>query len=532
LPLRGLVLALVVAVLASVPRAAFAQDRRIEAAAKEAIRRARGDFSAADFDSALALLLKASRACGTIRCSAPTRAALLRDAGVMQLRRREKEKAAALFAEAQRVDRKIELPPLYDAPDIRAAWKGTAGESTPVEPAMPQPTGDFTHTPVSEQAALTPVPVYVEYAGSDAVESVAVKYKGPGDADWKRVNLVHSGRGWGGLIPCNDVKVGTLNYYVQGFDSGGSPNALSGDPKHTFHVPIRRAIVGAPPSLPGQSPPSRCNGSPESIAEVPPGSEEPATCVDDSMCNGGACEGGHCVSPSRAEESTTEFARVWVGISGSVDIAFLPATSDACKLTTPGALPYNSQGYYCTNPDGSDYPNRTSGGENGSIPSTSSSNADQASSSTQFGDIRVLATFDYALSANLLAGARAGFVTHSYPGSAAAHTPLHLELRATYLFGNHPLAHVGFAPLAFINGGYGEFDAHEPITMVENGVPGKLTRDAWRVGGPGFIGLGGGFRYGFSQRVGFTAALKGALAFGGHIVFETIAPELGLQYGF
>ena len=529
-------LALVAMLVASVPRAASAQDRRIEAAAKEAIRRARGDFSAADFDSALALLLKASRACGTIRCSAPTRAALLRDAGVMQLRRREKDKAAALFAEALRVDRKIELPAVYDAPDIRAAWSSATGEGSAAaaEPApTPQPTGDFTHTPVAAQAALTPIPVYVEYTGSDSVASVAVKYKGAGDSDWKRVNLVRTGRGWGGLIPCDGAKLGVLQYYVQGFDSGGSPNAVSGDPKHPFHVPIRRAIVGSPPSLPGQSPPSACTGSAaEAAAEAPPSSEEPASCVDDSMCNGGACQDGHCIAPSRAEESSTEFARVWIGVSGSVDIAFLPGTSDACKLTTPGALPYNSQSYYCTNPDGTDYPNRTNGAENGSIPSTATSNADQASSSTQFGDVRILATFDYALSANFLAGARAGYVTHSYPGSAAAHTPLHLELRATYLFGNRPLAHVGFAPLALIDAGYGEFDAHESISVVQTSVPGQLTRDAWRVGGPIFVGIGGGFRYSFSQRVGFTAALKGALAFGNHILFETIAPEVGLQYGF
>jgi hypothetical protein len=519
------------------PRVAFAQDHRIETAAKQAMKRARADFSAADYDGGLARLLKASRACGTIRCSAPTRAALLRDTGVMQLRRGNGGKAAQLFLEALKVDKHVELGPPYDAADVVAAWNAATQESG--ADASPQPTGDFVHTPVPEQAENTPVPVYVEYAGSDAVSSVVAKYSG-GGGDWKRVNLVKMGQGWGGLIPCADVKIGVLRYYLQGFDSGGSPNALSGDPKRPFHVAIRRSVVGQPPSLPGQPPPVACapgpEGSPAIPAENPP-EAGPMQCIDDSQCNGGVCTDGRCAEPTEHhDESQTRYARFWVGVSLSLDVVLLPDASDVCKLTS-AAIPLNGKGYYCTNPsDGSDFPTRASPGENASM--TSPGTAGQVAGGPAVGNVRVLASFDFALTPNWLLGARFGVVTHAYPGSAAANDgkafgpPIQLELRGTYVLGKNALAHSGFSPMAFLDAGVGRFDAPRDVSVTEAGVPGQLPKRAWRSGGPGFVGIGAGARYQFSQRIAFNAAVKLAAAFGGSGVFTTFGPEIALQYGF
>ncbi|MGO8997326.1 MAG: hypothetical protein ACLQVI_28760 [Polyangiaceae bacterium] len=523
------------ALVALAPRAAFAQDRRIEVAAKEAMRRARADFSAADYDGGLARLLKATRACGTIRCSAPTRAALLRDTGVMQVRRGNGGKAAQLFVEALQVDKRVEIPPVYDVPDVRGAWNAALEESN--SEATPQPTGDFTHTPAPEQAVSTPLPIYVEYGGSDQVASVIAKYRAVDATDWKRVNLVRSGRGFGGMIPCADVKLGVMRYYIQGFDSGGSPNALSGDPKHPFHVAIRKALVGSPPSLPGQPPPATCAAG-EATAAVPPAEkppeEGPAQCIDDSQCNGGVCTNGRCAEPEHREESRTNYAHVWVGVSLSVDVVVLPGASDVCKLT-PTALPENSAGYYCTNPDGSDYPSRASTTENNAL---AAGNAGQAPSSLVFGDIRVLASFDYAFTSNLLVGARFGAVLNGYSGTVAAKNgrafgePIHAELRGTYVFGKNALAHSGFSPMLFVGGGIAQYDASENIIVTQTGIPGWLPKTAWLTSGPGFVGVGGGVRYQFSQRVAFNAALKLDAAFGANGVLPSFGPEIALQYGF
>jgi hypothetical protein len=52
------------------------------------------------------------------------------------------------------------------------------------------------HTPVSEQASNTPVPVYVEYEGSSALKSVSVKYRPRGATDWKRIELARTLSAW------------------------------------------------------------------------------------------------------------------------------------------------------------------------------------------------------------------------------------------------------------------------------------------------------------------------------------------------
>ena len=509
-------------------RPAAAQERRIETAAKEALKRARTDFSAADFNAALARLLKAGKACGTIRCSAPTRAALLRDEGVMQLRRGEAGKAAALFAEAVRTDKKVDLPKAYDVPDVRAAWDAATGSGEGVaEVNEPQPTGDFTHTPVNEQAVNTPVPLYVEYSGSEHVASVVVKYKAPGGSEWKKVTLGQMGSGWGGSIPCAEVKLGKLLYYLQGFDASGSPNVLSGNPKKPFHTMIKPSITGAPPSLPGQSPPATCTGA-QDESEV----SSAATCIDDSQCNGGACENGHCTEPTAHAETERGFARVWIGVSGSLDIVPLKSANDVCALT-PSATPFNSAGYTCTNPNGSDFPTRSSPTENNTLtPGT----AGKLDGGPAIGDVRLLVSFDYAFSANLLVGVRAGMVVHTGAGPSAfvghgMREPDHFEARGTYVFGSDALTHSGFAPLVFVDFGAAHFDAGRTVAVLQSNIPGQLQKNAWLVGGPLFGGGGVGVRYAFSQRFAFTSSLKVAQTIGGGSLLS-IGPEVGLAYGF
>jgi len=334
--------------------------------------------------------------------------------------------------------------------------------------------------------------------------------------------------GWGGSIPCGDVKLGTLLYYVQGFDAAGSPNALSGDPKNPFHTTIRASITGTPPSLPGQSPPVACTGAQAATPEL----SAAASCIDDSQCNGGACENGHCAEPTPRTETARGFARVWIGFSGSLDIVPLSSANDVCALTS-SALPYNTAGYTCTNPNGSDFPSRTLPAENDTL---TPGNAGHVNGGPAEGDVRLLVSLDYAISANVLAGVRAGSVVNTGAGAAAfsghgMKAPLQVEVRGTYVFGADALTHSGFAPLVFVDAGMARFDAGRTVSVTQTGIAGPLQKNAWRVGGPWFAGAGGGVRYAFSQRIAFTAALKIANAFGGGALWS-IGPEVGLAYGF
>jgi hypothetical protein len=148
-----------------------------------------------------------------------------------------------------------------------------------------------------------------------------------------------------------------------------------------------------------------------------------------------------------------------------------------------------------------------------------------------------MVSFDYALSPSLLLGARVGYVMGAYTGTAAVQngrafgSNIMGEARVTYLFGEEPLAHVGFAPTAFLGAGVAEFDGHTTTAVNVNNVAGTLPVDAWVTNGPFFADVGGGVRYAFSARFGLTVAARINTVFGGNGFLATYGPEVGMAYG-
>src|SRR5206468_1092851 len=140
---------------------------------------------------------------------------------------------------------------------------------------------------------------------------------------YKRASLTKMGTGYGGTIPCDDVKAGLMRYYIQGFDAAGDPMALSGDPKRPYVVHLRQTIGGLGPSLPGQPPPRSC-----SAGESGATSDEPSTTES---------------TPPETKDAS-EYARFWVGVAGSFDLQTLPPVEDSCKLSQRG---FQQSGYYC-----------------------------------------------------------------------------------------------------------------------------------------------------------------------------------------
>lgn len=316
-----------------------------------------------------------------------------------------------------------------------------------------QPIGDFTHTPPAMQAVRTPLPLFFGYAGSVPVATVTLRYKATGMREYRRIALTKMKGGWGGLVPCADVARGVMRYYVLGASSDGSPVVGNGSAREPYWVPIRAKISGDPPSLPGSPPPSSCSDGADAAPTAPTGvapSEQPRkklevgdACDENAQCDSGRCKAGECIDAEvKRKEVSGDYARVWIGVSGSIDFVSLPAADDVCKLTSQG-VPSNSAGYYCTHPDGVDFPSRAAPTENTTI---TKGNGGSAPGGIAGRDVRAMVSFDYALSANFLLGARLGWVFNTYPGTAASHdghgfaTPIHLEIRATYLFGDAPLA--------------------------------------------------------------------------------------------
>jgi hypothetical protein len=412
-----------------------------------------------------------------------------------------------------------------------------------------QPSGDFAHAPPAMQKVHTPLPVFFAYAGKAKLVTVTLRYKGDGMREYKRVTLSKMKGGWGGAIPCSDVARGVMRYYVIGSTADGTPVAGNGSAREPYWVPIRATIQGDAPRLPGQAPPKSCDDESAAEPEPPPSPPPPPpsapntkklelgeACDEGAQCDSGACKAGECVdAPVKRADVVGDYARIWIGASGSIDFVPLPSGDDVCRLNAQG-VPANAAGYYCTLPDGPDFPSRASTAENNTIAKGGGGSAPGGLSGR---DVRAMVALDYAFSASLLVGVRLGWVFGTTTSTAASRdghglsTPIHLELRATYLFGEEPLARSGFAPYLFAGGGVSELDAQTTVLVTQNNVAGQRPMQAWITAGPVFVAAGGGGRFALSPRAAVLGGVRVMGAFGGVSgVLPSIAPELSVQYGF
>jgi hypothetical protein len=560
---------------------AWAQNKTVESAAKALQKKAMDeDYLNVDLDKAAERLNQAISKCGSDKCNANLRALLRRDLATVYMAGNKKDEALATMIDALKIDGSITLDANFRTKELdgiyAAAKKGGGGSSTPSGGGGGTPSGDFTHTPASEQAVRTPLPIYVEYGGSEAVTKVVVKYKGFGMTEFKTLELKKIGTGWGANIPCADIQQGDMAYYIQGFNANNDPVATGGDRNNPYKTSIAKTISGEAPHLPGQQPAAQCADTGDCPPDIPGCNKkvgvvddnlkgEGEDCEEDSQCKSGTCKDDKCTKPK--EEDTgggtgPKLRHFWVGVGLSLDLQFVPGANDVCLLNTKTALPGNSA-YECVDSSGTDYPNRKVPTQNNSILVGES---DQVNGGMLPSNLRIFATFDYALNYNLLLGARFGYTAMTYPGQAYAEfPPLILEGRATYVVGDKALVTKGFAPVIFLGAGAGNFSSHVavgvsecdiggnpnmPGTVLHNGTPGsgmpsknppelcaagsKATThaaDAWRVAGPVFVGPGGGLRYAFSDRAALSLDVKLALVFGNAFMFDP-TPELVFQYGF
>jgi hypothetical protein len=541
-PVRAAILTLLFALLAATLSTSAFADPRTEGVARAAMKKAEGDYLAMNYGTGASRIEKAMKACGQNKCSASTRAALFRDLGTMQYRKGDKDQAARNWAAAAQLQADIALNPAYDAPDLRKAFQAAAkgsgggggGGGGSGGGGGDQPGGDFTHTPATEQKVDTPLPIYVE-GGAEGVVRVVVKYKAPGMTTWKRFDLKKVGDGWGGLVPCADVKAGTLRYYIQGLDESKESAASNGDARHPYTVEIKDDISGDAPHLPSMKAPKSCHETSDCPPDFPGCSKSGDSAGDSGDENGdaGKDEG----------KDKGPFKRVWIGVSGTIDFQSMPAGKDLCHLDS-NALPANSANVYCTNKDGTDFPffPRTDPRAQAQNQALVPGQAGSSNGGIQRGDMRVMLSFDYALNANMLVGARLGITLFKYPGEAAysdgrawslASSRLYLDARFTYLFGENALTKT-IAPMVFGGLGAASFDVHTDsgVTIQVNSTPQSGVVSLWQTNGPFFFLLGGGIRASLSENLGATLAVRMNGSFGANGFIPTFGPEVGIVYGF
>ena len=517
------------------------------------------DYLATNFAAAEKKLREAVALCGTTACSPQVRARVHRDLGVVLiagLKRPDDGKKA--FADALQADPDIGLEKALTTPEIDRIFKavkaGGAAAAQPAVTAAATPpsaaSGDMIHTPAIEQTVLTPVPIYVELPSGITVVKVVARYKPFGTPEWKTLELRRLGQGYGAEVPCRDVgsATGDFVYFVQATDAAGDVVSMSGSRAAPHKVPIKNAIAGQPPHLPGAEPPVKCTDSadcPPGLPGCPSGKASSASkgtgasCDQDSECSEGLwCKNGACESGEREAEEPKSSGRlcdtsaecdpgeactkgaceressgrkgkkVWLSLNLGQDISFVGSQPDVCG--NPQQLP--APQYTCIDQDGYLYqgiPEPGGPGKGNSI-----------KGGPHLATTRIMAGLDLLIANNVTVGARVGYVFGTAPGRSLS--SLHAEARVAFWFGKEPFARDRVRPYLVVAGGLAEIDDRLEVPIVETdltkGVHPTQTLTAWRHTGGAFAGLGGGAMIPLGAGHGVLAELK----------IQTLFPDFGL----
>ena len=523
------------------------------------------DLLTTEFAAAKLKLEKAVALCAK-SCPVPLKASLERDLGVVLIQGGlDKSAAVDAFVRAMKADATVALDRDTKTKEVEAVWNEAKKLAFAKHGSTNASEGDFIHTASVAQLVNTPMPLFVEYDGDDDLGRVLAKYKGFGMPEWKSLELRPMGEGYGATIPCKDVLEGPLVYFVTGFDKENTPVANAGDKQKPFIVRVRKEVaVGDRAHFPGAEPPAQC----AEPTDCPPNftgckTAAPAAdlgevgdeCDADDECRTGVCAKGVCATASSAAArggSSSNAApperkggarRWYVGLSGGMDVVFMPEAKNACLLTDAGK-PLNT-GIYCTS-SGEDFPSRVVGAaySNASVSPEGGGFPGKINPGTSFGTASANVHVDYALNDSILVGARLGWLFGGYTGKigledgATLSAPIHAEARVTYF-----LPFFGAAPLAspfsvYVFGGAGVTQQAASVVTRVRSVP--QTNDpttegsvsGWFLGGPYMVGLGAGARYAFDESVAIFAAPRLQFTFGQGSFGTAISPEVGVQYGF
>jgi hypothetical protein len=492
------------------------------------------DYLATNFSEAAGKLEKALALCKTPgACSPSVRARLLCDLGVIDFTMKLAGDSRAHFAAALKEDPNVTLDRDLSSTDVQrefaAVKAGGAASPSPAKPGAGSAGahGDMAHAPITSQALLTPIPIYVELPEGVTAAKVYVQYKAPGQTEWKTVRMTKRGNGFGAEIPCMDVgdSLGELKYFVQAADASGEVVASSGRQAEPYTVRIVEQVEGERPHLPDRPPPTACSAA--AASDCPPGfpgcrstskSSPSDACVSDDECSGGVkCVDGQCGgsgggAPEESEEQPhAPIKRNWFSVGFEVDALLLPSASNACA---------GGSGYTCFNTDGSYYaddPLR---------------NADDlVNGGFTLATERVLFGYDRVVLDHVTLGGRLGFALGGGPQrpTAASFMPIHVEARAAYWFGKDPFARSGLRFFALAAGGMAEVDASVPVDVYANAAAypnDSIDKRAWKKTGLAFAALGGGAMFAITPSMGIVLEAKIMQ------MFPTSATGASLQLGY
>jgi hypothetical protein len=544
-------------VLLALPAAAAPRDNAANKKIDEAINQ---HYLATDFDKAEAILTGTVNACGD-KCSPAVLARAWMYVGLVRGSGKQDQRGAKeAFEKAVAADPNVKLDDALATPETKKTWDGIKGAGTgptQVDPGKPRPKaddipGDMDCTPkLTEVQTRRPVPV------SCTTEEEAVKgelrYKPFGSERWEAVKMNKRGDFFQAEIPCTATMLaGTLRLYVRAQDAAGDTVDTFGTKSKPFEITIAPQTEAEPPSFPDKDPPQRCAEEVECPPDFPgckPGGgargnkEWGSSCDSSNECKVGlACINGSCETAQSCDidadcasgkcvDGTCQggagpsgpYKKNWLGLHVGWDLAMMGGT-DVCSQASQ-----SNEGYACFYPGSEEQyawdpqPGRANAISTGIAPAT----------------IRVMLSFDRAITPNITLGARAGYAFNGGPPSGRdkiSFMPIHGEVRGTYWLGQDPLAQKGLRPYVHLGGGIAQVDAKLPVTIVDCATPqGQepskaiqpgddgayeecrkgneanrqvMSLDAYKKLGQQFVALGGGTVFALSPNSGFQLNLN------------------------
>jgi len=376
----------------------------------------------------------------------------------------------------------------------------------------------FVHVPPAEQVVLTPIPLWVE-SSDPTITRVVVRYRGFGINEWTTLELIRSGTGWAGEIPCRDVGTvtGVLRYYVSAYNDEGEVIAWQGSSAKPIRVRIRRTIKSAPLHLPDKPPPARCVDP----SDCPPGFPGcKARAVGDNTCaSNDDCEEGSTCSPAqKCELPPDNRKKNWLTLGVVQDVIILTG-SDFCTASEQDARAYSC----LRQDDGATY--------FGTPLADPSSSRFTGASTT-----RIFLGYDRFVAEQVVVGFRVGYVVRGAAPAIEYRTrslPILAEARIGLWFG----ADKAVRPLFFLSGGYSPYDFEFQTTVREDPSapmvqvnPPSQTLDVWTTRGPLFAELGFGVMFATSGSTGLLLELGVARTFPN--ASTVIRPALSFAVGF
>jgi hypothetical protein len=545
--------------------AAVAAAPRDGATVKKIDRAINEEYVNTKFRAAEATLMSAINDCAR-QCSPAIVAKAWMYVGVVRGSGKNDQKGArAAFENAFASDPRVTLDDAIATPKTQKTFAAVQSTQPPPPAGGADPgassgggLGTLDCTPkVSELQTRRPVPV--SCSGGEGAKKAELRYKA-GRGSWKTLKMKKKRGAFQATIPCEGLgRPGSLQYFVRMKDAAGDPVATYGKKTAPIEIAVVAETDEEPPAFPDKKPPKRCSRSAARGVESCSSEddcEEGASCVDgacavartceiDEDCSGGArCRDGKC---EKKRAPAGPYSKSWVGLHFAYDLA-ITGGEEVCSQASQ-----RDEGFACYYPGTEEqyrfhpHPRMGNSISTGLAPATS----------------RLLVSFEQLLGSNTSLGVRGGYAFGGGPPSGKKQEvkflPFHIEVRASYWFGDSPFSRPGFRPYVGARAGAAQVDAKTAVKVGDcagtpGGAPSKpgaefavdatyyqecrqgvqkgaaLELEAYKKLGKGFAGIHAGMMYAIGRDSGVVVdlALQQMFPTSGQV----IEPSLGYAVGF